>query len=169
MAFGTWAFGPYTVDYTPAGGEKTAVGLLEQHITMNQPAFAQDVMASRYAESVIDGIYRGGNVFVQLILKEWKTGSKNVMWPFDATLGQSGKIGRAMSDIAGSLLLTAIAGTPAANNGPATRTFPLACFSPGHNKEVLFGNVERNVPIIMQCYPAEVTPGDSELQWFSDT
>ena len=164
MAFGTWACGPYTATYN--GND---VGLIEGVWRHQQTAEAADIRSGRFGDSVIDGIYRGGNCFAVAVFKEWTANIRRMLWPFDTVLGDSGKHGRSMVDMSSVLLLTAIAGTPAATAGPATRSFPRAIFSPGHNKEVLLGNEERNVPIVFRCYPTVVTPGDTDLRWYTDT
>lgn len=164
----TQSFGPYTLKYGTSGSE-VDIGLHEGPVRMQITSHARDVRADRFGDSVLDGIYRGGDCFLLFVLKEWDAAAKAAMWPFDTDLGLSGKIGRSMTDVAKSFVLTAIAGTPAATNGPATRTFAKAIFSPEHNKEVIFGNEERNVPLVLRCYPTEVTAGDSVLRWFTDT
>ena len=161
--FDTPAFGPYTATYGAAD-----IGLIEGPHNLSSINHAVDRRAGRFGDSVVSGIYTGGDNFVQFVLKEWTAAVKTILYPW-GTIGQSGVIGRAMEDLAAALVLTAIDGTPAKTNGPVTRTYPLAILVPEHNLEVLCGNVERNVPIVMRCYPAEVTPGSNELQWFADT
>lgn len=156
------AFGPYLATYKGSG-----LGGLEGTPRFSMSGEAQDIRASEFGESVVDGVYRGGNAFLLLVLKEWNPATKAAMWPFGADLGLSGVIGRSMVDMAGVLLLSAVAGTTGATKGPVTRSFPLAIFSPGHNKEVLFGTEERNVPIVLRCYPTKAAT--ATLRWFTDT
>ncbi len=163
MPFDTPGFGPYTVTYNSVD-----IGLMEGPLTNSSINHGIVRRASRYGDSGISGIYTGGDNFVQIILKEWTTAVKSILYPW-GTIGQSGVIGRALEDLASALVLTAIVGTPARTNGPVTRTYAKALMTEEHNLDVLMGNVERNVPVVLRCWPTEVTPGSSELQWFVDT
>ncbi len=162
-AFGNYAVGPYTGTWST-----NDVGEIEGVYRVQQSASAQDIRAGRYGDSVIDGVYRGGNVFVVATFKEWTANIRDMLWPF-GVMGLSGKVGRLMTDMAEILELTAITGTPAATHGFATITFPKAVFSPEHNQEIILGNEERNVPVVFRCYPEEVTDGDSALRWYTFT
>jgi len=167
MAFATWAFGPYTGVY---GSSPTDIGLNEGPHRFIQIAKGANITPNRFGDSVVDGIYRGGNCLIQMSLKEYTAGVKKIIWPFSPTdLGLTGVIGRAMSDIAQQLVLTAISGTPAATNGPVTRTCPLVVFAPEHNMELIMGNDERNIPLVCQVLPALVSAGTSQLRHFTDT
>ena len=167
MAFATWAFGPYTAVY---GSSPTDIGLNEGPHRFIQIAKGQNITPNRFGDSVVDGIYRGANVLFQCSLKEYTAGVKKLIWPFSPTdLGLTGIIGRAMTDIAQPLVLTAIANTLAATNGPVTRTCPLCVFAPEHNMELIMGNDERNIPLVAQCLPALVTASTSQLRHFTDT
>lgn len=130
------------------------VGLFEGALRQNQPMHAQESLASRFGDTVIDGVYRGTNVFAIMVVKEWTESVRDVIWPFDEALGNSGIIGRMLTDIAKVLVFTAIPGTPAATNGPLTRTYSLAVIAPEHNTEITFGAEERNIPVVMRCLPA---------------
>jgi len=163
-AFGTFATGSYHASY-----KTNALGLLEGSPREQMVSHAQDVRASQYGDSVIDGVYRGGDCFVILTVKEWISASKVAMWPFNADLGLSGIIGRLSADIAGALLLTAITGTPAATAGPATRSYPLAILMPEFTREITFGTEERNVMLTFRCLPTEVSANTAQLRWFTDT
>lgn len=166
MAFDTSAQGPYTGVY---GTPPVAMGLFEGPIRTTHQPHAIDRRADQFGQTVISGVYTGGDVFCSLTLKEWQAGVKSIINVFDSTPGQSGIIGRFMEDMAEVLKLTAVPNTPAATQGPLTRTFNLAIVSPESNVETLLGNVERNIPIIFRCYPEEVSPNTAEVFWFTDT
>jgi len=153
MPFADFSFGPYTAAYGASGSE-VDIGLLEGPKRIQISGHARDVRADRFGDSVIDGIFRGGDCFILIVVKEWNAATKAILWPFSTDLGLTGKIGRSMTDMAKSLVFTAIPGVPAATLGPATRTFPSAIFAPEHNKEVIMGNEERNVPLVLRAYPA---------------
>lgn len=172
MAFGTWAFGPYTatIATNADGSTPVDIGLNEGPHRFIQIAKGANITPNRFGDSVVDGIYRGANCLIQMSLKEYTAAVKRIIWPFSPTdLGLTGIIGRANSDIGRQLILTAISGTPAATNGPATRTCPLAIFAPEHNMELIMGNDERNIPLVCQILPALVTAGTSQLRHFTDS
>ena len=172
MAFGTWAFGPYTATIATDSDGSTPVdiGLNEGPHRMIQIIKGHNITPNRFGDSVVDGIYRGANVLVQMSLKEWTAAVKRIIWPVSPTdLGLTGIIGRPTSEYSRQLILTAIANTPAASAGPATRTIPLVAFAPEHNLETIMGNDERNLPLVCQCLPALVTAGTSQLRHFTDS
>lgn len=166
MGFGTFATGPYSVKWN-----NSELGLLEGSPREQMVSHGQDVRASQYGDSVIDGVYRGGDCFAILTVKEWVANTKAAMWPFStADMGLSGVIGRLNSDIAKALLLTAITGTPAqAGALPATRSYPKAILMPEHSREITFGSEERNVMLVFRCLPIEVGSDAATLRWFTDT
>jgi len=145
----TQSVGAYTATY-----KGVDIGTFEGALRQNQTMHAQDVRASRFGDTVIDGVYRGSNVFQVATIKEWTEAIRDTIWPFDEELGNTGIHGRLLTDIAGALVLTAVPGTPAVTLGPATRTYSLAVLAPEHNAEVTFGTEERNMPIVFRCYPA---------------
>lgn len=164
MAFLTQSVGPYTATF-----DAVTLGDFEGSIREQFTAHGQPVRASRFGESIIDGVYRGGDCFVLMSLKEWIAGTLDAMHPFDANMGESGVIGRLMSDIAAALVLTAVTATPAAATGPATRTYSKALFTFEHSREIVFGSEERNVPVTFIGFPTEQSATTSELTWFTDT
>lgn len=159
----TQSVGAYSVTY-----KTFDIGTFEGSLRQNQTMHAQDVLASRFADTVIDGVYRGSNVFAIAVIKEWTEVIRDAIWPFDEALGNTGIHGRLLTDIAGALVFTALPGTPAAVEGPLTRTYSLAVLAPEHNAETIFGSEERNIPIVFRCYPA-ITVATSVAVHFTDT
>ena len=164
----TQSVGAYSATYAPLGANPIDIGTFEGSLRENRTMHAQDVRASRFADTVLDGVYRGGNVFQIVVIKEWTEIVRDAIWPFDEELGNTGIHGRMLTDIAGIIVLTAIPGTTAAVNGPATRTYPLAILSPEHNTEITFGNEERNIPVVFRCYPT-ITVATSIAVHYTDT
>ena len=179
----SFSFGPYTATYDlDDANPKADLGLVEQAWFMESQAEARDIRASRYGESIIDGIYVGQNVFMIVRLKEWTQTVRRAIHPWaddgaaldkdkEAVLGRTGAHGRCMADMARELELTAIPGSPAATLGPITITAPLAIYAPRHNLQIPFGNLERDIHIVFQLYPVLVnaipqTPIDSLLKHF---
>lgn len=180
MALGTFGVGPYTSTFNTSGASgspagKTAgsrsLGLVENVITLSRSVEGEDIVADVYGKTVIDGIYQGGQTFVSMIFKEWTIQVQDALWPFGGDSGDFGRVGTAgllMTDLAGILTLTAVAGTPAASSGvgPSPIVFHAAIISPGHNFDVPFGSTQRHVPIVFRCYP---TIQSTILRWFTAT
>lgn len=156
--------GPYEVTY-----KGTTIGLMEGPIRGQDQHIASPIRASLYGQTVIDWINQGAAHYVAFVVKEWDAGAKAAMWQAGAALGQVDEAGILMNTKAGALVLTAVAGTPAATEGPVTRTYPLAMLLPGHNLDVTFGPEERNVPIVMVALPEVSSGGSKKLTTYTDT
>lgn len=175
MAFGDFSSGPYVATYDrPTGTGAVSIGLVEGPRALQRVNEVQDMRTDLFGATVIDGVYRGGQCFVSMIFKEWNDNTKDALWPYDSDFGGHGDpVGRLQSDIAGVLLLTAVPGTPAAeDHGPLTLSFPLAILAPQNNISVSLGSVERNVPILFRCYPDGVVSaggGVNDIRWFTET
>lgn len=157
--------GPYQVTY-----KATDIGLMEGPIRHQQNIIALPIRASLWGQNIIDYIVQGGGVFVIIVVKEWDAGSKAFMHPYDA--GSHGIFpitGVLINTFFGALVLTALAGTPAATEGPVTRTYPLAGLMPGHNIDVVFGPVERNVPVVAAVLPEQNSTQVGQPKFFTDT
>lgn len=164
MLFATFAYGPYTATYNAL-----SIGEFEGSLEHFQTGHAREYRASRFGDSPVGGIYTGMSCFLLARLKEWTAATRAAMWPFDSLLGDSGTIGRAMEDMALQLILTAVVGTPAAVNGPLTRTYPLAILMPEHNQQILLGTEQRDVPLVFRIYPSVIASVPDELRFFTDT
>lgn len=149
MAFATFAHGPYSATLNAV-----ALGLTEGPIRISETLHGEPIRCDKYGQAIIDAIALGKDAYVSIILKEWTTGAQSAIFQL-ANIGTTGLIGRNLSDIAQSLVLTALASTPAATNGPVTITASKAVLAPGMNREILLGNVQRNTPIIFQLLPSE--------------
>ncbi len=170
-----FAWGPYTATYdNNAGGGAVDMGLVEGARRVQQTAEGTDIRSDQFGETVIDGIYQGGNMFALTTFKLWKNlihaadGTQDYLWPF-AAMGASGVHGRSYVEIAGSLVFTAIAGTPAFEYGPKIRTCALACYSPKHTSEHILGSAERDILIVFRLYPTAVSVSLSTVTWYVDT
>ncbi len=156
--------GEYVVTYN-----SVAIGILEGDAglpTLSQMTKAEPIAnTSKYGKSTLDAIYQGADWFAQFTCLEYKAGPLAAFWPFHATLGHMGIIGRLYFDLALPLVLTSIAGTPAATT-PATLTATRAILAPGFNTQLLFGPTLRKVPIRLQLLPFDVGGAPS---WFTQT
>lgn len=160
---GDFPTGPYSGTYN---GQ--SIGLMEGPIRHQQSYIGLPIRASLWAQNTLDYIFQGCQMFAVITLKEWNTNTKLLMWPFNASHGLGLKSGELVGSgaYAKQLVLTALAGTPAATEGPATRTYPLAVLLPGHNIDVTLGPVERNVPVVLGILPEDAT---NVPRFFTDT
>lgn len=160
MSLGTFVGGPYVTAY---GSGPTSIGLTEDGIRYRQAIHKAAVRADAYGDSVIDEFYRGGDVHLTLVGLEYGAGLKALLYPFSPTPGQIGKmglVGRSVeSQIASAIVLSAIAGTPAATN-PASLTAAKACIE-GEVDFELAARLRR-IPVTMRCYPYT---SNSETVW----
>lgn len=156
--------GPYQVTYKAA-----AIGLMEGPIRHQQNLMGLPIRASLWGQNIIDYIMQGMGVFAVIVLKEWNTNTKALMWNVNASHGIAPVAGMLYNPYCGALVLTALAGTPAATEGPATRTYNLAGLLPGHNLDVAMGPVERNVPVVVCALPEQNSSNTGEPKYFQDT
>lgn len=146
MAFGNFSPGSYTVTLN-----SVSLGLVNDPIRIQRAMRAQEITVDLYGDSVVDGVYRGGRVFVMIVLAEWTANIRAAIWQFNADFGQTGLHGRLLSDVAQSLVLTPVASTPAATLGNNTFTASKAILAPQNNVQWLMGNVHRNIPLVFEA------------------
>lgn len=156
--------GPYTVTY-----KTVDIGLMEGPIRHQQNIIALPVRASVWGQHVINYIMQGGGVFIVLTIKEWDAGAKGILWPYNAAQGIYPIVGELMDTYFGALVLTALAGTPAATEGPITRTYNFAAILPGHNLDVTFSAGERNIPLVLGVLPEQNQAVVGQAKYFADT
>jgi len=175
MPVGSFAAGPYTATFntddapgSPAGKGLGArdIGLISDVRRWQRTLKAREVSGSAFGATHVDAVYRGGQCLCMMTVKEWSQAVKDLLWPFGETFGQMGQVGRMMSDLAGELTLTAVPNTPAATTGPATLIFRKAILSPSHNSEVVLAAEDRDVPVMMQCFP--YVNGQGNVVWFEE-
>lgn len=153
------AAGQYTATY---GG--VALGMFEgdagvptlEHLVKSEPV---DNTAT-YGKATLDHIYQGVDYFISMICLEYRAGPLAAFWPWASTLGQMGIIARLAYDLSAPLVLTTIAGTPAATTGPATLTANKTILTPGFMPRVLFGPTLRKIPLRLQLLPYDSGGGN---------
>ena len=145
----------------------TAMGKDESGVRLISRNHQAPVRSDYYGDSLLDLIYRGQDVSAMFTSLEYSNSPLGAGWPWAATWGQMGVVGRLAcgSSIAQPLVLTAVTGTPAAAS-PATITGSKAIVAEGHSLELLFANQVRTVPLAWNLLP--YTSGDTVL-WFSTT
>ena len=142
--------GQYTATWNALAIGQTADGLRLIH-----QVFKRLVTGDSYAEAPQDAIYRGADLAISFRLIEYDAAAvQTLKWPYSATKWQIGTVGTADvgSSLAKQLVMTAVAGTPAATT-PATATFPKSILHENFPVEVLFAPDLREVPIRLRVYP----------------
>lgn len=162
MPLGTFAPGEYTITWN-----SVACGLLGNNGARLSFQFAARKInnTTTYGDTEIDKIYRGIRMCRLLVVfKEWNAACKAAIWPwgtpgtpaFDGLFGKVGILGTTAAKV---LVLTAVSGTPAATNGPATLTAGMAVPSEDNAIEILMGPDERDVPVLFDLLPYDVGSG----------
>ena len=175
MALGTFISGRYSATYAGPSGTPAAadVGLTKNGYSL-EVSWSKKLIneSDAYGESAIDGIHRGGNCFLQFDSLEYKAGSLNAAFPYGAVLAPTGAgalgpgvIGRLDSAVAGTMVLTATASTPAAST-PATLTTAAAVIAENFPVKLLFDTSLREVPLRMRLY---LYDSAGTKQWFATT
>ena len=164
MAIDTFIAGRYSGTYNSVD-----VGITEEGYTLSQDSAAHLINnTDAFGDSIIDWVYRGGNVSLQFEGKAYKAGAITPFWPY-AALGKlsttAAPIGRLASDIALAMVLTAVANTPAAAT-PATLTGSKSILAPNNPANLLFNSKVRNVPVRLQLLPYA---SSTDYIWFSTT
>lgn len=161
MALGTFIAGRYSSTYDPPGGTAAAdVGIAEEGYELSWTYSVEPIAQSdSHGDAFMDGVFRGiSNCFIQANSLEAKAGSYNpvtpwsILAPSGTTYLGPGVIGRLMSDVAGILILTSTAGTPAVSS-PATMTATYAILAENYDVRLLFHSKLRKVPIRWRILP----------------
>lgn len=145
--------GPYTATWNSLACGQSADGFRISH-----QFFKRLVTGDKFAEAPMDAVYRGAEMFANFRLIEYNAAAiATVMWPYGSflTMGQVGRFDiTGASAIAKSLILTAVAGTEAADS-PASLTLTQAIIAEGFPVELLFAPDLREVPLRLRIYPSE--------------
>ena len=155
---GTFIAGPYTATYNAK-----ALGQSEQGFSISHEFFKRLVTGDQGGDTVQDSIYRGRNQFVEYDLNEAvSAGVADLIDPYATVLGTPhtmGVIGTLDVGFAGysgkglALVLTAIAGSSAADQGPASITFSVSILAENFPVRILYGPDLRQIPIRQRVYP----------------
>lgn len=162
MAIGVFIAGAYTSTYTPPSGSPASLGLTEQGYRIAHNFRYQEIAETDiYGETPLDVIFRGARCEISGLLHEVLAANFRMMFPFTGTvtptgatthqIGVGGYIG---SDLAGALVLTAVATTPAAvAAAPATQTFPKCIPAAGFDFERTYNSKLRQTPFRLMALP----------------
>lgn len=112
-----------------------------------------------YGQSLMDWVHQGGSVFMTFACMTFQravNAIKNVFYPwaqFGVLKDDARPIGRLASNVAQILLLSAVAGTPAATSGPLAITAYKAILPPGSNLRLMYATRVRKVPCRLALLP----------------
>lgn len=102
----------------------SALGQIQEGIELRWQSFKSTIVGDNFAEARQDAVYRGVNLDALYTLMEYNAAAAlSAFWPWDATFLDMGTVGVLESSLDKQLILTAVAGTPAAAT-PATITLP---------------------------------------------
>lgn len=133
MPLGEFLAGAYPATYTIPSGSPAAVGITRDGWRPTIAILEEDVRQSdQFGRTLIESFYQGARAGLACTFLEWNANVLAMLFPYGTLLAtgagkfivsnSSNPIGRRGSDVAGSLILTATASTPAAAK-PATVTY----------------------------------------------
>lgn len=106
----------------------------------------------KYGKTKIDSVHLGVDYTFEAVLMEYTKGLA-AFWPF-GTFGYLGTIGTLKYLLAKPLVLTVVAGTPAATaSAPNSLTATKAILSDDHQGKLTYGTDVRTVPLKMDLLP----------------
>ena len=179
MALESFISGPYIATYKAPGGSAVAVGLTDQGYELQFTPISENIESSDiYGGALLDGVTRGANASLTFTMKSYtKALSTGLIWQFTSTplIMQAGAqiaaatvpTGRLWSNLAGEIVMTGQANTPAAsvdNNsgaGYANNVFGInriltasqAILAPGQSINFLMDSRLRQVTLAMVLLP----------------
>ncbi len=122
------------------------------------------VRFEEYAQSIVDFVYQGADVFVETVLKEWNAAAlQGALWPFSASFGKVECVGTfaVLGNFFSDLVLTPEACNPATQ----TYTFHKVIMAPEVASRINLNNSVRTIPMRFQVFLSE--QGASDYQFFS--
>lgn len=155
----TFIAGPYTATYTPPGGAALALGITQDGFDLQWTQHGDVIRGDNLGESIQDGVWRGHDCYLEMLCEEFDaaalygahTTTASAMWPGSTHFGRHGQVGRLFSALAGSLILTKVAGTGAV---PATTlTAGKAILANGHVVRSKMATRLKTVPLRFLLLP----------------
>lgn len=162
---------------TIASPTDTPLGQIEDGINVEFTQAFEPVRGDNMGDSIQDGVFRGGDCFMDFSLVEWDLALiSGVFWPGAdntntvatafANLGtlESGYIGRLATSLAFPIVLTKLTGP---NAVPAFIFAAKALLAPGYPARFILAPRLRRIPIRLQLYPYQRTAGvGNSYFWF---
>lgn len=145
--------GSYTATW-----DGNALGVIEAGFTLSATHRAERIESDITGAMFRDGVFRGIDMTIDFVLSEWDAAAAEALWwPYSATLGQTGEIGRTLvgDSMAKVLVLTACK----TGITPATLTFHKTLLDPDFDVSILFANNHRKIPIRQRIFPVGTGTG----------
>lgn len=134
------------------------VGSSNKGFTITSTMSAEVVEGDIWGGSVVDLVYRGGNMYMSWDAIAFKAATLVPFWPWNV-IGSMGTIGRLGSGVGGAIVMTAAPLTPAAGLPSIGQviiqsiTAPNAILAENFNAELFFDSRLRKVPIRLRLLP----------------
>lgn len=148
--------GSFTAKFKPAGGAFAGIGRTEEGFEIENVPHVQPIVTDDMGQAQVNGVNQGLDVLVTFSGAEY-----DLIEPLLFATHPQGEantnVGQLQSDLAGQLVLTPVAGTPAATLLGAGKSyvFPLA-YSEG-NMRLLCSSKWRRGPVTLRCLPHQST------------
>ena len=189
--------GPWTATVWNQGvaaqtaGDAVSIGQVEDGFTQIRTNSVEDLTSDLYGDTVLEGVYLGGNLFLEFTLQEInRVGALKLLYPGDATNDPDGDFGGdgdklgtpgvLVTPTAMTLILTSTANTPSAtelrgvsandagtNATAAVRTYGLVTLDNGHAVSQALQTRRTSVPVRLRCYPYD--NGSGVNIWYTQT
>lgn len=170
--------GPYTATYAGPSGSNPSVATLgtigEKGIREIIRVEEEEIGADLLGGSIVDGVYRGGQCFLEFDLLEVKYANvKAMLNPYAATPGVEGEMGvpgMMTSAKAGQIVLTPAytTNTSAGADTTPVRTYGLVKIAANFDITRLLASRARIIPIRLRCFPYLGSGGQSSSYiWYS--
>jgi hypothetical protein len=144
--------GAYTATYVAGSGSAESIGRTRVGFDIEDNVLLQAVHTDDFGDVEVDGVCQGVMTTVRLDYVEYDKILAALNVPFGTTQGVSNaKVGTLNSLLAGALVLTPVAGTPAASITPNVYTFPLAIVSERVVRKL--SSKLREGPLTFRAYP----------------
>ena len=135
-----------------------AVGVTREGFNIEWFSNTQPIVGDNFGRTPQDYVHQNIEVFIEVTLLEWNQSAAALAlyWPFHATFGTGPIVGSLGTNIGfPQLILTAIAGTPAA--GLTTEdvwTFPNVQLQEGFPMRILLASTLREIVLRLRVYPS---------------
>lgn len=163
MALATVIAGGYTATYNAA-----SMGQQEDGFRLRMSAAKEEIRSNTYGDSVIDSVYRGGNVFLTGVFIERDSvlfkSTVSPLNPYGTAMGNMGLVGRLDFGLAQAIVMTAIPSLSAAAS-IGTLTATNAIIDQNLSTEISMANRASFLPLTFRLYPYLST----DVKWFAVT
>lgn len=173
--------GPFTGAYTPPSGSGGSIGIIgPEGVRWSRQLAGEPITSDQYGrETILDGVYTGGNLFLEFLLQEANSAIVKAMAyafsgaPSSTTTAlfsaenELGNPGQLWSAACGSLVLTPVQGSPAWNETTPVRTFGLCGPAMGHTLDAYLRAGMKSIPMRMLCLPYSDGGSPAKTVWFT--